>query len=289
MPWIEIKISTSAEKVDRLETQLLDLGALCVTLQDDADQPIFEPDNHTTIIWQKTAVIGLFDYQQDMRPIIEYLNIHSLAFTLKEIPDEDWVRKSLDLFKPMCFGKKIWVYPSWHQPPDANAFNILIDPGLAFGTGMHPTTALCLQWLDQLEKVPETVIDYGCGSGILGIAALKLGAKKVLAIDHDEAALSATAANAEQNGIAPLTLTTLLPDQVPSQTADLLFANILAEPLITLSPTFAKLTHPGAYLVLSGILHHQVQKLIECYHSWFNMQVFDYKEEWSCLIGKRCL
>ncbi|MCL4141317.1 UNVERIFIED_CONTAM: hypothetical protein GTU68_021013 [Idotea baltica] len=187
-------------------------------------------------------------------------------------------------FHPMCFGEQLWICPSWHQPPEPNAINILLDPGLAFGTGTHPTTALCLNWLDQAQVKDKVVIDYGCGSGILAIAAALLGAKKVIAVDIDPQALEATQANAKRNGVD---IATYLPTDCPTVTADLVIANILAGPLQSLAPTLVQLSKLNADIVLSGILDSQALDVSNVYQAWFNMQAPTQKGEWVRLNGQR--
>jgi ribosomal protein L11 methyltransferase len=206
------------------------------------------------------------------------------SYRIEAIEDKDWVREWMDNFHPMCFGEKLWICPSWHQPPKPDAINILLDPGLAFGTGTHPTTALCLNWLDQADLEDKTVIDYGCGSGILAIAAALLGAKKVIGVDTDPQALEATQANAERNNVQ---IATYLPQDCPNERADVVLANILAGPLQALAPTLASLSRPNADIILSGILEGQADTVSMSYQSLFTMQAPTQKEEWVRLVGQR--
>lgn len=292
MSWIEIHIITTANHVDMLSNQLTLLGALAVTLQDAGDNPLYEPSSNTPRLWNETVVIGLFDQQQNNAPIMHDLEQQRLdglikSFQLKHIADEDWVRRSLDQFKPIQFGKRLWVCPSWHAPPEPNAVNIILDPGLAFGTGTHPSTALCLEWLDEHIQSQNLIIDYGCGSGILALAALKLGAKRALAVDIDSQALTVTLDNAQLNGIYPPRLQTFFPHDLPTEKADILIANILAQPIIDLAPFMSRLVIPTGFIVLSGILITQIKPIIEAYSSWFDMQPIVYKENWARLVGVR--
>ena len=190
----------------------------------------------------------------------------------------------MENFKPICFGEKLWIVPSWHEPPQPNTVNILLDPGLAFGTGTHPTTALCLQWLDKADLTGKTVIDYGCGSGILAIAAALLGANKVIGVDTDPQALEATQANAQRNGVI---IETYLPQHCPTVECDLLLANILAGPLMELMPRFVELTRPDTQLVLSGILDVQADTVSQHYQTEFKMDNAVVLEEWVRLSGVR--
>lgn len=285
MPWKELHIITSADKVDEISDQLSDFGANAITFRDAGDDPIFEPSNTTPRIWAKTIVIGLFESTQDISALLKQLNNYDISII--DIPDEDWVRRSLDSFKPMKFGKKLWVCPSWQTLPEPNAIHLSLDPGLAFGTGSHPTTALCLEWLDENLSSEEQVIDYGCGSGILGIAALKLGAKQVFAVDNDEQALKSAAHNSQKNNLYPPVFTTFLPENLPALQADLVMANILAQPLIELAKTLAFLTKIGGKILISGVLSGQVDSINNAYKRWYNIQQPVYKGEWVSLVGIR--
>lgn len=290
MPWNEFHIITRDTFANELSDELTSLGALAVTFQDAGDQPIFEPSPETPRLWHETVVIGLFDETQPLEQVLSYLESQKTqekvkTFHFQHLEDEDWERRCLEGFTPISCGKRLWICPSWHIPPDPNAVNVILDPGLAFGTGTHPTTKLCLEWLDSQVKSDEIVIDYGCGSGILAIAALKLGAKKAYAVDNDPQALEATLANAERNSIDSTHLITLLPvDNIPEK-ADILAANILAQPLIELAPKLANLIKTGGKIVLSGILSDQVQGVISAYEPWFQMEKPLFFEEWARLTG----
>lgn len=290
MPWIELHIKTTAELANELSDKLDSFGAEAVTFQDAGNQPIFEPSPETPRLWQETIVIGLFSIEQPIEPVIQFLEnppppFTAFTFHLNYLPDEDWQRRCLESFKPLCFGKRLWICPSWHRPPELHAVNVILDPGLAFGTGTHPTTSLCLEWLDENIHADNLVIDYGCGSGILAIAALKLGAKRVLAIDNDPQALEATRANSDRNLIDSTRLITLLPHELTSQKADILIANILAKPLIDLASHFASQITTGGKIVLSGILSEQINEVIIAYEPWFRIKNPVYKEEWARLEG----
>lgn len=292
MSWIEIHITASADNADLLSDQLTLLGAEAVTFQDAGNEPLYEPAPDTARIWKETIVIGLFNQQQALDPIVAYLENQRIAgslkqFIVKKVAEEDWVRRSLDQFQPLKFGSRLWICPSWITPPDLNQVNVILDPGLAFGTGTHPTTALCLAWLDAHIQAQNCVIDYGCGSGILAVSALKLGAKQVFAVDHDPQALESTLRNGEQNQFYPPILKTYLPAELPAIQADLLMANILAQPLMELASTFAQLIKPGGKIILSGILANQVPLIRSIYSAWFTLQDAVYKEEWALLAATR--
>ncbi|NQY27351.1 MAG: 50S ribosomal protein L11 methyltransferase [Piscirickettsiaceae bacterium] len=289
MAWIQFIFDSTPDDADALSDLLSECGSSAVTFEDNEDQPIYEPEIGTTPLWAATNVIALFDADTDTDLIIQMLT-GMLApkpvpkYRIEVVEDKDWVREWMDNFHPMQFGDRLWICPSWHTPPDENAVNIMLDPGLAFGTGTHPTTALCLNWLDQADVKDKVVIDYGCGSGILAIAAALLGAKKVIGVDTDPQALEATQANAERNGV---TIDTYLPDDCPDIICDLLLANILAGPLQSLSERLASLTKSGAPIVLSGILDVQANDVSQSYQAWFDMEAPVLKEEWIRLVGQK--
>lgn len=288
MAWVQFIFNSSPEAADALSDALSEAGAAAVTFQDSADQPIYEPPVGETPLWSATQVIALFDAtisEADMRASVKpFLASELPPFKMEAVEDKDWERAWMDDFQPMCFGDKLWIVPSWHQPPQTDAVNILLDPGLAFGTGTHQTTALCLHWLDKADIQGKTVIDYGCGSGILGIAAALLGAERVIAVDTDPQALQATQDNARRNDV---TVETYLPDACPQLRCDLLLANILAGPLMQLAPLFAKLTHDGSDIVLSGILDSQADDVSASYQPYFKMQKARQFDDWMRLSGVR--
>ncbi len=267
------------------------LGALSVTLQDAADQPLFEPPPGATPLWSQVRVTALFEAGADLTRIRARLAERfgaACAERLQAEPldDRDWVRAWMDGYAPMRFGARLWIVPTGFAAPDPDGVNLLLDPGLAFGTGTHPTTALCLEWLDAHPPLDRCVIDYGCGSGILGIAALKLGAREVWAVDNDPQALTATRDNAARNGVADR-VRTVLPGDIPALQADLLLANILANPLIELAPRFAALVRPGGGVVLSGILADQAADVAAAYRAAFALQPPAQREDWVRLDGRK--
>jgi ribosomal protein L11 methyltransferase len=291
MPWIELHVKTNADYADQMSDQLTLLGAHAVTFQDAGDQPIYEPTPGSVNFWHETSVIGLFDHTLQLKPILIYLeqlqnDTLIKNFAIKHVEDQEWERVCLEHFKPIQCGKRLWICPSWETPPDPNAVNVTLDPGLAFGTGTHPTTSLCLSWLDANLSDQPCVIDYGCGSGILGISAVKLGAEHVYAVDNDPQALEATQQNALRNS---LEINTYLPNDILrlSPKADLLIANILAKPLIDLAPTFASLLKTKGKILLSGILIEQIGMIKEAYHPWFLLDESGTKGDWVYLAGKK--
>jgi ribosomal protein L11 methyltransferase len=291
MPFLQLSLPTTREQADILSDELSEIGALAVTLQDAQDQPIYAPGVGETPLWDKILLTALFDEQTDMPQIIHQLQSQfgsQIAHhaRVEMIADQAWEHTWKDDFKIQCYQNKLWVYPSWDLPAERAEHSLILDPGMAFGTGKHPTTQLCLTWLADNIKDQSLVIDYGCGSGILAIAALKLGAQKAIAVDNDPQALTATRANAEINAINTEQLQTFLPDELPPSQADILIANILASPLIELAPLFAKLLKPGGLLVLSGILAEQVATVSAAYSSWVKFNEPQFSAEWACVSGQ---
>ena len=292
MPWIQIKINSSGEHAETLSDALMDIGAVSVTFQDTNDTPVYEPLPGETRLWGDTDVIGLFDAETDMAAITAELAQHPLLgagfrHRIEQIEDKDWEREWMENFHPMRFGERLWICPSWRDVPDPDAVNVMLDPGLAFGTGTHPTTSLCLTWLDGLDLVGKTVIDFGCGSGILAIAALKLGASHAIGIDIDPQAIQASRENASRNGVSSR-LDLYLPHQQPSDLkADVVVANILAGPLRELAPLISVLPETGGKLALSGILASQAEDVCEAYADKFMLDPVAEKEEWCRITGQR--
>jgi ribosomal protein L11 methyltransferase len=292
MPWIQIRIHASEQNAEAISDHLSNCGSLSVTFMDAKDTPIYEPDLGEVRYWTDTIVIGLFDANQDMDVVVDYLKQQphldtKLSYKIEALEDKDWEREWMDNFHPMKFGERLWICPSWLDVPDPTAVNIMLDPGLAFGTGTHPTTALCLQWLDQLDLSGKTVVDFGCGSGILAIAALKLGAKRVIGIDIDPQAIQASLANAQRNGVEDK-LELYLPKDQPQLEADVVVANILAGPLRQLAPVITAYARSGADIALSGILEPQAQSLCDVYQLNCQLDPVALKDEWIRISGKKC-
>ncbi len=295
MPWIQLQIPADPDNADQLEDLLMEMGADAVSMADAADQPLYEPDPGTTPLWHQTSVTGLFDSTRDIDQLTGELRSAWHQQTQQSLPeidvtlveDKDWVRSWMDDFTPLRFGERLWIVPSWHDAPDPGAANLLLDPGLAFGTGTHPTTALCLEWLDGHTVAGKQVIDYGCGSGILGLAALLLGATHVTGVDTDAQALEASRENARRNEVPDAQLDLYLPGQEPDTQADIMLANILAQPLINLASRLAGKVVSGGDIVLSGILAHQARTVMEAYEPWFVMEEPDVRDEWVRLTGRR--
>lgn len=291
MAWLQIRINSDNKTAEMLSAELDNLGAVSVTFMDSQDTPIFEPLPGETRLWGNTDVIGLFDAETDMQAVVTALQARDFlqqgAYKVEQIEDKDWEREWMDNFHPMRFGERLWICPSWRDVPDANAVNVMLDPGLAFGTGTHPTTALCLQWLDGLDLQGKTVIDYGCGSGILAIAALKLGAEKAIGVDIDPQAILASRTNAEQNNVSDRLSLYLAEDAPENMQADVVVANILAGPLRELFPILQGLAKPNAQLALSGILTTQAPAVVETYSQAFDIESVAENDEWCRITGQR--
>jgi ribosomal protein L11 methyltransferase len=290
MPWIQLKINTTGNDAETLSDALIESGAVSVTFQDTHDNPVFEPLPGETLLWGDTDAIGLYDAETDMEEVVAMLENEPLlgkgfVHKIEQLEDKDWEREWMDNFHPMRFGERLWICPSWRDVPDPNAVNVMLDPGLAFGTGTHPTTAMCLQWLDSLDLTDKTVIDFGCGSGILAIAALKLGAKHVVGIDIDPQAIQASRDNAERNGVSERLSLYLPKDQPENLSADVVVANILAGPLRELAPLIGVLPVTGGHLGLSGVLASQAQSVADAYKDKFELDAVAEKEEWCRITG----
>jgi len=291
MPWLQLRLAISPEQAPELEDLLLDVGAVSVTFMDAEDQPIFEPDLGTTPLWSKTHLLALFEAEVDEKQLLAQLDLLSGGtlpeHQLERIEDQDWERSWMDNFHPMRFGRRLWIVPSWHAAPEPDAVNLLLDPGLAFGTGTHPTTALCLEWLDAQDLTGKHLLDFGCGSGILAIAGLLLGAKRATGTDIDIQAIEASRDNAQRNGIQPERFALYLPVQLPDEQADVVVANILAGPLVELAEQITSLVRPGGLLALSGILKEQAEEVRAAYAPHFDLDPTAFKDDWVRISGVR--
>ena len=285
--WYQLLAEAPAEAVPALEALLEAAGALSVTVQDAGDQPLLEPLPGTTPLWHQVRLAALFPAGAPLADLMQRLEAAGArAVHTEPLGERDWVRAWLDDFRPMSFGRRLWVVPSGHEPPDPAAVNLHLDPGLAFGTGTHPTTAMCLRWLDAHLPAGAAVLDYGCGSGILAVAAARLGAARVTAVDIDPQALTATRANAAANGVADH-VRVLAPEALVPEPVEVVLANILAGPLAELAPELAAHLAPGGHLVLSGILAEQAPAVAAAYAPWLALQEWAREKEWVCLAGRR--
>lgn len=290
--WQEWALETHSPLVESLEEWLFDHGALAVSLEDNANEPLLEPGPGETPLWQNVVLKALFAGDANLSSIKAVLPRTLLAENSKSevsrLEDREWTRVWMDDFAPIQMGPRLWVCPSWAVPPDEALVNVMLDPGLAFGTGTHATTAMCLGALDAAVSGGESVVDYGCGSGILAIAALKLGASKALGVDNDPQALAASRDNAARNQISTDQFDVVMPEEdvllAWSNAASVVVANILAGPLLSLAHDLIELTAPGGRLLLTGVLEEQAAKLIEHYEH-VSLDVIDRRDGWVLLSG----
>lgn len=291
MTWNQLTFITTGDKSNELAEHLSFVGALAVTLKDAGDEPIFEPEANRAL-WSRTIVVGLFDEGCDINNILNQLLIFYPNGQLPDhhidtLEDNDWERSWMDYYEPINYGHNLWVIPSWCNVIDETATNIKLDPGLAFGTGSHETTTLCLNWLAENPPVDQRIVDFGCGSGILAIAGLKLGAKQALGIDISDQALEASRHNASLNQINDSDFILQLSLSDESVKYDLVIANILANPLLTLADKIAGLCKSKGSIVLSGILNEQVDLIQEKYAQWFGDFNVESKGDWARVVGIR--
>lgn len=291
MAWIQLTLITKEDYARPLGDILMANGAQAVTYRDAKDAPIFEPPPGEIQLWALTQVTGLYPAETNMTPILNNLKKVSflpkpLQYKTDQLEDKDWEREWMDNFKPIDFGHDLWIVPSWHEAPNPSATNILLDPGMAFGTGTHPTTSMCLQWIAEHDLSGKHVVDFGCGSGILGIAALKRGAVHCLGTDIDQQALIATRDNAVLNGVSEQ-FNVYLPEQAPVTQVDVVVANILAGPLQELAPAILSYLKPGGYLAMSGILARQAEAVMAAYADAIEFQPVRQQDEWCFLHGQR--
>lgn len=302
MSWISLIIKTDADHAELLSEVLLEQGALSVDIHDaaadsDGEQMLFgEPGEPTNEIWQNAEVSALFDQETDVTAMMQMI-IDIVPFTrqpsyrLERVEEQDWVRLTQSQFNPIQISPRLWIVPTWHQPPDKTAINLILDPGLAFGTGSHPTTQLCLTWLDRNLKSGDTVLDYGCGSGILAIAALKLGARHVNGIDIDPHAVEASHENAVRNSCPSSDILfstdyqTVAGDLAAVAQVDIVVANILTNALIVLAPILIQAVRQSGFIVLSGILKNQADEVTRAYQHEFNMTAPIEQDGWVLLTG----
>ena len=292
--WQELHCTARKDQIDALEEWFFAAGALSVTLEDQADQPLLEPGPGETPLWDTVQVTALFAGDHDLAPVLAAVPgdlVTEAPEGVVPVADREWTRVWEDQFQPMQMGRRLWICPSWTPPPDPNAINLLLDPGLAFGTGTHPTTAMCLKALDAAQLENTRAVDYGCGSGILGVAAALLGAQRVLGIDNDPQAISASLDNAARNQVSEAQFSASLPDPAALEhwrsSADWVVANILAGPLIELAPALTALLAANGRLLLAGLLEEQAEQIITAYAPEVTLAIADQQEEWVLLAGER--
>lgn len=293
--WISVTLQADAKKAEALSDALMDAGALSVGIEDadagtDAEKPQFgEPGHHPVGLWDRSRVVALFDANADLAVALPQAAAAAgldavPPFSLDEVAEQNWVQLTQSQFEPIRVTDRLWIVPSWHAAPDPSAINIELDPGMAFGTGSHPTTRLCLEWLCSAVRPGDTVLDYGCGSGILGIAAARLGAGDVLGVDIDEKAIEAARDNAERNGVA----LRLQHSREPLEARfDVVVANILTNPLCVLAPLLAARVAAGGRIALSGVLEAQVDQVVAAYAPFLALDVGATHDGWARLEGRR--
>jgi ribosomal protein L11 methyltransferase len=294
MAWVSLKIEAQDNTADLISDTLMSQGALSAIIEDaNADtldeQPIFgEPGDPPPGIWQQNLVSALFDEGVNITKVMADLEhetkLSNLQYSTEIIQEQDWVRATQSQFEPIKITDHLWIVPTWHSAPNSDAINIVLDPGLAFGTGSHPTTHLCLQWLTETVSKQDSVLDYGCGSGILAIAAKKLGASEVIGTDIDPQAIQSSVYNAEQNNVVA---NFYHATQYQSREFDIVVANILSSALSVLAPALAKSCKTGGKIALSGILNEQTADVSAIYSEWFNMQAPKTMDSWVLLTGTK--
>jgi len=291
MSWLELSVRVSQQSAPLVESLLQNEPVLALTLTDDADDPVLEPGVGETPLWPSVCITALFAGDTPVDSLTRMLSLvpgidRPQQVSFRKFEDQQWERVWLDRFKPMQFGSGLWIVPGEQDAPSDATHVLRLDPGLAFGTGTHPTTRLCLQWMDGHDFQGQTVIDYGCGSGVLGIVAAIKGATEVICVDNDPQALVATSDNAERNDVAKK-IRTLMPPQFKSEPADVVMANILAGPLIELAPLLLASLRAGGALVLSGILEEQTQDVAQAYRQFLDEPVISTDDGWIRIYGEK--
>ena len=293
MGWLSVSFLTDASRAEPLCDALMEAGALSASIEDaDAgtpdEQPQFgEPGSVNSPGWDRSRVVALLEEDADVALLLANASAaiglsESPAYSVEAVADQNWVQLTQSQFDPIRVSERLWIVPSWHESPDPSAINLILDPGMAFGTGSHPTTRLCLEWLERNVSNTCSVLDYGCGSGILAIAAARLGAGRVAGVDIDPQAVESARANAERNGVTALFADSAEP---VAGVYDLVVANILSNPLRVLAPAICAHVRSGGRLALSGVLREQAAEIIAIYTQWLPMEVADTREDWVCVSG----
>jgi len=294
MAWVSLHIEAHSQNADLLSDTLMEIGALSASIEDanaetPDEQPIFgEPGDPPPGIWNKNIISALFNDDVDVNAVMAEVEaitgFKDLSYTTETVAEQDWVRATQSQFDPIRITDDLWIVPTWHDAPNPEALNIVLDPGLAFGTGSHPTTHLCLAWLVDQVKPHHQVLDYGCGSGILAIAAKKLGASEVVGVDIDAQAIISSEFNAEQNQVSA---DFYMATDYPEKQADIVVANILSSALSVLAPALAGACKQGGKIALSGILREQAEQVSAIYAEWFTMDAPVFMDSWTLLTGTK--
>ncbi len=290
MPWLEANLTIDKSRAPLIEQLFEELGAVAVTFGDAGDEPVLEPGPGETPLWEATRVTGLFAGDTDVDSLRSMIGLalgadDRRSLKLKRVNDRDWERAWMDHYRPMRFGRRLWIRPSGSEVDQDDAVIVDLDPGLAFGTGTHQTTALCLSWIDGQDLSGKRLIDFGCGSGVLAVAALKMGASRAIAVDHDPQALLATRENGKRNQVSDR-LEVMHSSAFTPATADVVIANILANTLIELSVELLALLRPGSDLVLSGILRDQAEAVAKAYRARVDFRPAETRDDWVLLHGR---
>ena len=288
--WLQLELSVAKEQLDFLEGALLELGAVAISLLDGADEAVFEVERTDDPVWSQVCLQALFSGDQEIEVLSANLSV-ALAdldpesWQLNFLPDQNWLRIWMDRYEPLCFGERLWVCPSWKEAPESAQFVLKLDPGMAFGTGTHPTTTLCLEWLVNQSLQGLSLVDYGCGSGILAIAALVMGAEFALAVDNDPLAVKNCRENADSNSFSVAKLKSVGIEEVNADDykSDLIVANILSGPLVQLAPVLEELSVPGGQLILSGLLAEQIEDVTNAYKHCYDFSAPAVKDGWAML------
>lgn len=294
MAWVSLHIEAHSQNADLLSDTLMEIGALSASIEDanaetPDEQPIFgEPGDPPPGIWNKNIISALFNDDVEIAKVMvqieEITGFKGLIYSTEIVAEQDWVRATQSQFDPIKITNDLWIVPTWHDAPNPNALNIVLDPGLAFGTGSHPTTHLCLAWLVKQVKPHHHVLDYGCGSGILAIAAKKLGAEEVVGVDIDAQAIISSEFNAEQNQVSA---NFYMATDYPEKQADIVVANILSSALSVLAPALARACKQNGHIALSGILREQAEQVSAIYSEWFTMDAPEFMDSWTLLTGTK--
>lgn len=288
MSWQQLNIRIeSKEEVEMIGDYLESQGALAISIKDGGNEDLFQEAVNETPLWKINLLQALFPPSMDLLPLITDLQTHfhkTIDYNISLLPEQNWVEVTQQNFPPLNFANQLWIVPSWVDATNLSGKQVRLDPGLGFGTGAHPTTALCILELLKQSLKNKLVIDYGCGSGILGLVALALGAEQVFAVDHDPQALIATRNNAELNGFIPTQIVTVLPEELPTVKADIVLANILANPLCHLADQLIELLQPNGILILSGFLFVDLSRLLNIYKPRLQFIICSEKEDWQCLV-----
>jgi len=291
MPWLEIRFQSASAEIEAAEHLLNQLGACSVSIHDAGDQPVLEPAPGEFPLWQDLQIRALFEEDAEAKRLTETI-AHELTVDEKliehqHIADQHWETLWMDDFKPIRFGQRLWICPSWTEPPAPDAINLMLDPGMAFGSGTHPTTAMCMQYLDENPPTDQLVLDYGCGSGVLALAAALLGASHVTGVDIDPQAILAANLNAKKNKLASEIFDFYPVNELSALKCDLLLANILSETLIELSDELKSLVNVGGHIVLSGVLEYQTESVIAAYSDSFETTEIKHQDEWVMISAQK--